>query len=192
MSKNSLFDVDVLQLPGRYWLTIAEKEDADKIIDLLAEASNRIEPGRLGILEAKPVLINNLRAWENLILPRWYHHAGSLQEHEQQLSELLHDMEVDVEKILLMMSKLPGQLDLAQRRVVALLRVVLQHAPVWVVEEEWLEWWSDTKGRNPLLLRMYQHIVLPETIIIISTRLLPQEYLAIEYQSINLSVDALV
>lgn len=183
----ALFDIDVLRVPGRYWLTIAEAEAADLVINGLARAANQIEPGSLGILEAKPVLINNLRAWENLILPRWYHHAGGLSEHEQHLAELLQDMELDVESVLLMMSKLPGQLDLAQRRVVALLRVVLQHAPTWIIEEEWLDWWRDGRGRNPLLAKMYPHLLLPASLVVISTRPVQATF-----QSINLSVDALV
>lgn len=187
MSQVMLFDVDVLRVPGRYWLTIAEAEEADAVINCLARMANEIEPSSLGILEAKPVLINNLRAWENLILPRWYHHAGSLSEYEQYLVELLQAMELDVEKVLLMMGKMPGQLDLAQRRVVALLRVVLQHAPTWIVEEDWLGWWNDGRGRNPLLAKMYPHIKLPASMVVISTRPVQPTF-----QSIRLLVDALV
>jgi ABC-type transport system involved in cytochrome c biogenesis ATPase subunit len=166
----ALFDIDVLRVPGRYWLTIAEKEDADVVIDRLAEVANQIEPGSLGVLEVKPVLINNLRAWENLILPRWYHHSGALHEHDAILKNLLQALDVDEEKLVLMLSKLPGQLDVAQRRVVAFLRVVLQHAPVWVIEEEWLEWWQDARGRNPMLAKIMQHIAMPSSLLVISTR----------------------
>ncbi len=187
MSHRNLFDVDVLRVPGRYWLTLTEIEDAENIINLLAKSANLIQPGSLGILEVKPVLINNLRAWENLILPHWYHDADSLHHNEQQLNQLLLAMEVDLEKLMLLMGKLPGQLDLAQRRVVAMLRVVLQHAPTWVVEEDWLEWWSDTKGRNPMLAKMYQHIVLPESLVVLSTRSAQPSF-----QSICLSMDVLV
>lgn len=178
-----LFDVDVLQVPGRYWLTIAEKEDADEVINRLAAAANQIEPGSLGILEAKPVLISNLRAWENLILPRWYHHAGALQEHDAILKDLLQALGVGEEKLVLMLSKLPGQLDLAQRRVVAFLRVVMQHAPVWVIEEEWLEWWLDARGRNPLLAKIMQNSVLPTSLLVISIRSAQADY-----QVVNLCV----
>ncbi|WP_027468067.1 hypothetical protein [Deefgea rivuli] len=176
MSETVLFDVDVLRVPGQYWLTIAEKEDADEVINRLAEAANQIEPGSLGILEARPVLINNLRAWENLILPRWYHHSGGLHEHDEILKDLLRAMEVDEEKLVLMLSKLPGQLDIAQRRVVAFLRVVLQHAPVWVIEDEWLEWWQDARGRNPMLAKIMQQIVMPNSLLVISTRTAQPNY----------------
>lgn len=179
MSDALLFDIDVLRVPGRYWLTIAEKEDADEVINRLAEAANQIEAGSLGILEAKPVLISNLRAWENLILPRWYHHAGALHEHDVILKDLLQALDVDEEKLVLMLSKLPGQLDIAQRRVVAFLRVVLQHAPVWVIEEEWLDWWQDARGRNPLLAKIMQNSVLPTSLLVISTRAAQPDYQAI-------------
>ena len=187
MSQVTFFDIDVLQNPGRYWLTITEAEEADAVINCLAKMTNAVEPGGLGILEAKPVLINNLRAWENLILPRWYHHAGTLTEYEQHLAELLQAMELDIDKVLLMMCKLPAQLDLAQRRVVALLRVAMQRASIWIIEEDWLDWWSDGRGRNPLLAKMYPHIVLPATMVVISMRSAPATF-----QSIHLLVDALV
>ncbi|QZA79177.1 hypothetical protein K4H28_07215 [Deefgea tanakiae] len=182
MNSFDLFDIDVLRVPGRYWLTIAEKEEADAIIDLLAKAANQIQAGSLGVLETKPVLINNLRAWENLILPRWYHQAGGLSHQEDQLAAVLEGL--DLEKVLLMLGKLPGQLDLGQRRVVALLRAVMQHASTWVVEEEWLDWWRDAHGRNQMLAKIYQQIELPASLLILSTNAA-----AAGYQSINLRVD---
>ncbi|MBM5570502.1 MULTISPECIES: hypothetical protein [Deefgea] len=187
MTQVALFDVDVLRVPGRYWLTIAEAEEAPAVINALAKMANELEPGSLGVLEAKPVLINNLRAWENLILPRWYHQAGSLHEYEQDFAELLQLMALDADKLLLLMSKLPSQMDLAQRRVVALLRVVMQRASTWIIEEEWLDWWADGRGRNPLLAKMYPHIVLPASVVVLSTRAAQKTF-----QSINLLVDAQV
>lgn len=186
MSDVALFDVDVLGVPGRYWLTVPEKEDADEVIDRFAAVANQIEPGSLGILEAKPVLINNLRAWENLILPRWYHHFGALHEHDAVLKKLLQIMDVDEEKVVLMLSKLPGQLDVSQRRVVAFLRVVLQHAPTWVIEEDWLEWWLDVRGRNPMLAKIMQNIALPRSLLVISIRPAP-----VDYQVVKMNAEAI-
>lgn len=187
MTQFDLFDVDVLQVPGRYWLSLSEMEDAHQMINRLAKSANHRQPGSLAVLEVKPVLINNLRAWENLVLPYWYHHAGSLHEHDEYLMQLLDRMEFDVDKMVQMMSKLPGQLDWPQRRVVALLRAIMQRATMWVLEEEWLDWWHDGRGRNPLLAQMYAHIELPPSLLVISTR--PARA---AFQSIHLQVDASV
>ncbi len=180
MSEPLILDVDIFTLPGRYWLTIAEKEDVAAVVDQLALFSNLIAPGSLAILEARPVLLSNLRAWENLILPRWYHHAESLSAHDALLRSILQQAEVDEEKVIAMLSCLPGHLDIGQRRVVALLRAAMQQAPVWVVEEEWLDWWEDARGRNPLLNKLHECIAPPPSLLLISLSAAPADYQVVQ------------
>ena len=170
-----LFSPNPLLAEGHFWLTLAEKEDANVLINQLARSANEMESGSLAILEARPVLISNLRAWENLILPRWYHHGENLLQHDRFLHDLLQRAEVNEQQFHSALERLPGQLDLGQRRVIALLRAYMQEASCWVLEEEWLEWLLDPRGRNPVLAKIYQCMPQPKSTLVLSLKACPQE-----------------
>ncbi|BCL75172.1 hypothetical protein JHS3_09080 [Jeongeupia sp. HS-3] len=97
-------------------------------------------PGQVACLQEGGGFVNNLRVWENLILPAWYHESVSLPVLEIRVAAALNQLGVAREERLSLMAALPASLSRAQRRTLALVRTLVQ-SPAWlVVEVEWLAW----------------------------------------------------
>lgn len=89
---------------------------------------------RVGVVPADGGLISNLKAWENLLLPAWYHRGLTAEQAERPVSELLEQIEADGTGLKRCMGELPGQLSLYERRVVALARAMLLEPDVLIYD----------------------------------------------------------
>ncbi|WP_432720683.1 hypothetical protein R0381_003018 [Jeongeupia wiesaeckerbachi] len=97
-------------------------------------------PGAVACLQDGGGLVNNLRVWENLILPAWYHESAAMADLELRVAAALDAVAVPEGERLSLMAALPASLSRSQCRVLALVRALVQ-APAWlVVEVEWLAW----------------------------------------------------
>lgn len=80
---------------------------------------------RVGVVLEDGGLITNLKAWENILLPALYHHGKTAADVEPQVIALFQELypgEPDLRRV---MGRLPDQLSLYEKRLVALVRAFL-------------------------------------------------------------------
>jgi phospholipid/cholesterol/gamma-HCH transport system ATP-binding protein len=88
-------------------------------------------------------LISNLKAWENVVLPVWYHRGTEVVEIEKTVVGIFHDLGLDNDVVRDLMRRLPDQLNITERRWVAMARamvmeplIMIYDAPFTGVERE--------------------------------------------------------
>ncbi len=128
--KNILFGM----LAGR------QRPEAGKILffgeDLFAHAENERLAlfRRVGVVPADGGLISNLKAWENLLLPAWYHRGLTAEQAERPVAEILEQLAPGEAGLKQRMGELPDRLSLYERRVVALARAMLMEPDILIYD----------------------------------------------------------
>jgi phospholipid/cholesterol/gamma-HCH transport system ATP-binding protein len=89
---------------------------------------------RVGVVPADGGLISNLKAWENLLLPAWYHRGLTAEQAERPVVELFDQLGSGEAGLKRRMGELPGQLSLYERRVVALARAMLMEPDILIYD----------------------------------------------------------
>ena len=89
---------------------------------------------RIGMVPAHGGLISNLKAWENLLLPAWYHRSLTAEQAERPVAEIFEQLEAGEGGLKRRMGELPGQLSLYERRVVALARAMLMEPDILIYD----------------------------------------------------------
>lgn len=85
---------------------------------------------RIGVVPAYGGLISNLKAWENLLLPAWYHRGLSAPQAERQVVALFRQLGLTEAELQRQMGQLPDQLTTYEKRAVALVRAMLMEPDV--------------------------------------------------------------
>jgi phospholipid/cholesterol/gamma-HCH transport system ATP-binding protein len=98
---------------------------------------------RIGVMSHDGGLISNLRAWENVLLPVWYHRGADTVQLEQPVTALLNELGLDARAMRELMKQLPERLSATERATVAAARALLMepeimiyHAPFTGIERE--------------------------------------------------------
>jgi predicted ABC-type transport system involved in lysophospholipase L1 biosynthesis ATPase subunit len=104
--------------------------------DLFAHAENERLAlfRRIGVVPADGGMISNLKAWENLLLPAWYHRGLTAEQAERPVAEIFERLEPGEDGLKLRMGELPGELSLYERRVVALTRAMLMEPDILIYD----------------------------------------------------------
>ena len=89
---------------------------------------------RIGMVPADGGMISNLKAWENLLLPAWYHRGLTAEQAERPVAEIFDRLEPGEAGLKRRMGELPGQLSLYERRVVALTRAMLMEPDILIYD----------------------------------------------------------
>jgi predicted ABC-type transport system involved in lysophospholipase L1 biosynthesis ATPase subunit len=89
---------------------------------------------RIGVVPAHGGLISNLKAWENLLLPAWYHRGLTAEQAERPVAEIFDQLGPGETGLKQRMGELPGQLSLYERRVVALARAMLMEPDILIYD----------------------------------------------------------
>jgi len=89
---------------------------------------------RIGVVPADGGLISNLKAWENLLLPAWYHRGLTAEQAERPVAEIFDQLGPGEAGLKQRMGELPGQLSLYERRVVALARAMLMEPDILIYD----------------------------------------------------------
>lgn len=113
---------------------IGERRVMDSPIPLLWQPVLESQLGKVGWVDGNGGLISNLRIWENITLPLWYHKGRDVNETERRVvywSGMLGLDEAACEKF---MDAQPYQLESWQRKLAGLLRALVQSPAVIVVD----------------------------------------------------------
>jgi predicted ABC-type transport system involved in lysophospholipase L1 biosynthesis ATPase subunit len=150
--RNLSFDLD----PGSTAKILFDSEDRKNLVFGLLAGLQRPEAGkvlffdedlfaheedvrlalfrRIGVVPAHGGLISNLKAWENLLLPAWYHRGLTAEQAERPVAEIFDQLEPGEAGLKQRMGELPGQLSLYERRVVALARAMLMEPDILIYD----------------------------------------------------------
>jgi ABC-type lipoprotein export system ATPase subunit len=91
-------------------------------------------PRRVAWVAADGGLISNLRIWENVTLPLWYHTWREVTETEQSIKRWLGVLGMGQDEFGKFMAAQPDSIESWQRKLAGLLRALLQTSPVLVVD----------------------------------------------------------
>jgi ABC-type multidrug transport system ATPase subunit len=90
--------------------------------------------GRVGWVAANGGLISNLKIWENITLPLWYHTKRDAEETEKNVEYWLTILAIDPAACANFMAAPPYSVDPWQRKLAGLLRALVQMPRVLVVD----------------------------------------------------------
>lgn len=87
---------------------------------------------RVGLVWPGGGFVSNLKTWENLLLPLWYHGDAGAARREQEVVDLLERLGMAPERVPFFLGALPGTLPAPERKLLGLARALLQDAEVMV------------------------------------------------------------
>lgn len=129
---------------GLYRLVLPEKAE---LVDELEkrcgggasalEFAPGIEAGELIWLPQGGGLISNLRVWENIVLPRWYHRLSLDEALEPEVLALVGRLLPHLSDAETWLHRTVGQLTEDERGLVGLMRVLVSPAPWILIEADW-------------------------------------------------------
>jgi hypothetical protein len=113
-------------------------------IPLIWQPVSASRPGRVAWVASNGGLISNLKIWENVTLPLWYHARRNEVETEQSIMHWLGLLGMEQDEVAEFMVAQPDSIEPWQRKLAGLLRALLQSSPVMVVDAVLFE---DVKAR---------------------------------------------
>ena len=89
---------------------------------------------RIGVVPADGGMISNLKAWENLLLPAWYHRGLTAAQAERPVAAIFEQLGEGEAGLKQRMGELPDKLSLYERRAVALARAMLMEPDILIYD----------------------------------------------------------
>jgi len=117
-------------------LALGEKTPEKGSIFFRGKQLEESTPGEIGWIPSNGGLIGNLKVWENITLPLWYHHKRTPQTTEQVLDKWLHALEPEKNEWADFMARPSARLGILDRKLVGLLRGLVLAPKVLVVDAE--------------------------------------------------------
>lgn len=110
------------------------KGECGGAVSLQGLPSGGSKPGGVGWVAANGGLISNLKVWENVTLPLWYHARLPAEEAEQRIARWLSVLGMAGDERERFMEAPPDRLASWQRKLAGLLRGLVQMPPVLIVD----------------------------------------------------------
>lgn len=98
----------------------------------LAEPEALALVARLGVVWPYGGFVSNLKTWENILLPLWYHGETQAGRREGEVIELLGRIGMAPERIPGFLGALPGMLPAQEQRLLGVARAMMQDAQVMI------------------------------------------------------------
>jgi ABC-type polar amino acid transport system ATPase subunit len=121
-----------------------ERRNRNEPIPLIWRSLQESRLGRVGWVAANGGLISNLKIWENVTLPLWYHTKRDVAETEQSVEFWLIKLGLESSAFADFMAALPYSVEPWQRKLAGLLRALVQMPRVLIVDAGVFE---DVKAR---------------------------------------------
>ncbi len=132
--------IGVLRLAGKeeksavIELAVGERAAEAGMITLDGTPLDAIPPGSVGWVPESGGLISNLKVWENVTLPAWYHGKRRVADTEEQAARWLAALGVEEQAGAPFMASPPGRLSTLERKRAGLLRGLLLAPRALVVD----------------------------------------------------------
>lgn len=94
------------------------------------------KPGSIGWIPAAGGLISNLKAWENITLPLWYHSIVQTISTEETVARWLLELQMEQQEWEIFMASPAARLSQRERKMAGLLRGLVQAPKLLVVDAE--------------------------------------------------------
>lgn len=92
------------------------------------------KPGCVGLIPAAGGLISNLKVWENITLPSWFHNGRQLSTTEETVARWLTELKLDEQDWEKFMASPAARLKPWERKLAGLLRGLLQAPQILVID----------------------------------------------------------
>lgn len=92
------------------------------------------KPGSIGWIPATGGLISNLKAWENITLPSWFHNGRQLSTTEETVARWLTELKLDEQEWEKFMASPAARLKPWERKLAGLLRGLVQAPQLLVID----------------------------------------------------------
>ena len=115
-------------------LTLAEVAPLEGEILLSGKLLEMCKPGIIGWVPATGGLISNLKTWENVTLPLWYHSMIQNAVAEQTVARWLLELQFDQQEWEKFMASPAARLSQRERKMTGLLRGLLQAPKLLIVD----------------------------------------------------------
>ncbi len=112
----------------------SERRHSNSPVPLIWQSLGKSRSGRIGWVAENGGLISNLRIWENVTLPLWYHNGYEAVETEHRVVRWLGMLGLERDSFEKFMAAQPYSVEIWQRKMAGLLRALLQNPPVLVVD----------------------------------------------------------
>jgi predicted ABC-type transport system involved in lysophospholipase L1 biosynthesis ATPase subunit len=87
---------------------------------------------RLALVWPSGGFVSNLKTWENILLPLWYHGDAGAEHREGEVIDLLGRIGMEPARIPDFLSALPGILPAREQRILGVVRAMMQEADVMI------------------------------------------------------------
>lgn len=112
----------------------AERRRRSEAVPTIWQPLHESRAGRVGWVAANGGLISNLKVWENVTLPLWYHAQRDPFETERSVMHWLAVLGLQPDEFAAFMAAAPYSLDSRRRKLAGLLRALVQMPRVLVVD----------------------------------------------------------
>ncbi len=111
-----------------------ERRSRNESAPMIWQSLRASRPGRVGWVASNGGLINNLKVWENVTLPLWYHTRRDVVETEQSVKHWLEILGLEQDACAEFMASPLYAIEPWQRKLAGLLRALVQMPRVMVVD----------------------------------------------------------
>ena len=115
-------------------MTLGELLPADGQILLLGQSLAESSPGNIGYVPAEGGLISNLKVWENVTLPLWYHGSRQLMATEESVARWLRELNLSEQDWEKFMASPAARIKPWKRKLAGLLRGLVLAPQLLVVD----------------------------------------------------------
>ncbi|MEK7206681.1 MAG: ATP-binding cassette domain-containing protein [Pseudomonadota bacterium] len=112
---------------------------------------------RIGMVPENGGLISNLKTWENLILPAWYHGTRPPADMESEVLALFREAGCNEEQVQNLMRKRPDELTKYEKRLVAVIRSILMDPDILIYDSLLTGLDREAAGRLLKLVQDFHH-----------------------------------
>ena len=90
---------------------------------------------RLGLVWPGGGFVSNLKVWENILLPLWYHGDEGAERREEEVLALLGRLGVEADRVAGFLAAMPASLPTQERRILGVARAMLPDAEIMIYAE---------------------------------------------------------
>lgn len=150
-------------------LALGEAAPEQGNIQFLSQPLAAAMPREIGWIAAHGGLINNLKIWENITLPLWYHGEREPDAVEQLVAHWLQTLGMEPSQWADFMANTPARLSAEQRKVAGLLRGLVQAPSLLVIKAGlWLEVAQPVQDQWNAALEKFVHAEKNRAILIVA------------------------
>lgn len=129
-------------------MALGELIPADGQILLLGQPLAESRPGSIGYIPAEGGLISNLKVWENVTLPLWYHGSRQLMSTEESVARWLRELNLDEQEWEKFMASPAARIKPWKRKLAGLLRGFVQAPQLLVIDANLFDEVDEATSRN--------------------------------------------